>query len=146
MPLTGGAAADAGRLPGRDTSPGEPGRAGTAGPAGSTDDAGADLGRQGSVLTVPGRAEPLRLGSLTTPAPVALSPMAGVTNAPYRALCRWFGPGLFVAEMVSAQALVQRNPKAYRLLEQWPGERPRSVQLFGTDPAVVGQAAELIGR
>ncbi len=94
------------------------------------------VGRGGSV----GRAM-LRIGPHALETPVVLAPMAGVTNAPFRALCRRFGPGLlYVNEMVMAAAVVHRNPKTQRMIGFGPDESPRSLQLYGSDPALVGEA------
>jgi nifR3 family TIM-barrel protein len=71
--------------------------------------------------------------------------MAGVTAAPFRLLCREYGPGLFVAEMVTARALLERKSRALTMLAHAPGEMPRSVQLYGTDPATTAAACHLIG-
>jgi nifR3 family TIM-barrel protein len=83
----------------------------------------------------------LRLGSFTPAAPVVLAPMAGVTNAPFRALCRRFGPGLvYVNEMVMATALVHGNAKSEWMVSFGPDEQPRSLQLYGSDPAMMSRA------
>jgi nifR3 family TIM-barrel protein len=83
----------------------------------------------------------LRIGPHALETPVVLAPMAGVTNAPFRALCRRFGPGLlYVNEMVMAAAVVHRNPKTQRMIGFGPDESPRSLQLYGSDPALVGEA------
>lgn len=88
---------------------------------------------------------PVRLGPLTVGTPVMLSPMAGVTNWPFRVLCEEYGPdGLYVAEMITARALVARNPKALRLCRFAPSEHPRSLQLYGVNPAIVEQAARIV--
>jgi nifR3 family TIM-barrel protein len=72
--------------------------------------------------------------------------MAGVTNAPFRTLCRRFGPGLvYVNEMVMAAALVHRNPKTERMVVFAPDERPRSLQLYGSDPETMRKAVERLG-
>lgn len=90
---------------------------------------------------------PLRLGALSVDPPVVLAPMAGVTNAPFRRLCRSYGGGLFVSEMVLAQALVHRNAKTEQMASFAPGEWPRSLQVYGTDPVTVGRAvARLVGE
>ncbi|MBB0232715.1 tRNA dihydrouridine synthase DusB [Streptomyces calidiresistens] len=72
--------------------------------------------------------------------------MAGITNAPFRRLCREFsgGRGLFVSEMITTRALVERNAKTMRLVHFDADERPRSVQLYGVDPVTVGRAARMI--
>ena len=72
--------------------------------------------------------------------PVVLAPMAGVTNAPFRRLCRRFGAGLYVSEMISARALCEGNEKTDLLASFAPDEAPRSLQLAGVDPVFVGQA------
>ncbi|OTA25934.1 tRNA dihydrouridine synthase DusB [Alloscardovia macacae] len=88
---------------------------------------------------------PLDLGNHTVQTPVVLSPMAGVTNWPFRMLCREFGPdGLYVAEMITARALVARNPKALRLCQFDPSEKYRSLQLYGVNPSIVEQAARIV--
>ena len=83
----------------------------------------------------------LKLGSHTLQTPVVLAPMAGVTNAPFRSLCRQFGPGLvYVNEMVMATGLVRFSPKSQRLITFSPDEDLRSVQLYGSDPEIMGRA------
>ncbi len=87
----------------------------------------------------------LQLGSFALVAPVVLAPMAGVTNAPFRAMCREFAPGLvYVNEMVMAAAVLNRNPKTERMMTFGPDEQPRSLQLYGSDPRMVGEAARLL--
>jgi nifR3 family TIM-barrel protein len=88
----------------------------------------------------------LRLSeSITARVPVVLAPMAGITNIAFRTLCREQGPdGLYVSEMITSRALVERNPKTFRLMSFGPQERPRSVQLYGVDPAVVSAAVRII--
>ena len=90
--------------------------------------------------------QPLRIGPHTLSAPVVLAPMAGITNAPFRTLCREFsgGRGLFVSEMITSRALVERNEKTMRLVEFDRTERPRSIQLYGVDPVTVGKAVRMI--
>lgn len=87
---------------------------------------------------------PLRLGPITVDVPVVLAPMAGVTNAPFRRLCRESGAGLYVAEMTTSRALVEHNPEALHITSFEPDERPRSVQLYGVDPATVGAAVRML--
>ncbi len=83
---------------------------------------------------------PLKIGPITVDPPVVLAPMAGVTNAAFRTLCRSYGAGLYVNEMVSARALVEGNEKTQRMLAFGADERVRSIQLYGVDPDVVGRA------
>ena len=88
----------------------------------------------------------LRIGTFVPRAPVVLAPMAGVTNAPFRALCRRFGPGLvYVNEMVMAAAVVHANPKTERMMAFGPDEQPRSLQLYGSDPDTMGRAVDRLG-
>lgn len=87
---------------------------------------------------------PLRIGPLTVDTPVVLAPMAGVTNAAFRRLCRESGAGLYVAEMVTSRALVERTPESFRIISFEPDEVPRSVQVYGVDPATVGAAVRML--
>jgi nifR3 family TIM-barrel protein len=82
-----------------------------------------------------------RIGPIEPVAPVILAPMAGVTNAPFRTVCRDLAPGLiYVNEMVMATALVNGNAKTERMVTFAPEESPRSLQLYGSDPTVMGEA------
>ena len=89
---------------------------------------------------VDGRA-PLRIGPHEVWPPVVLAPMAGVTNAVFRDLCRAHGAGLYVSEMIAARGLVERHEKTFKLARFGPNESPRSIQLYGTNPAVIRDAA-----
>ncbi|EYR63735.1 tRNA-dihydrouridine synthase [Actinotalea ferrariae CF5-4] len=89
---------------------------------------------------------PLRIGPLTVETPVVLAPMAGVTNRAFRRLCREHGAGLYVAEMVTSRALVERTPESMRIIRHDADERPRSVQVYGVDPATVGAAVRLLAE
>lgn len=89
--------------------------------------------------------KPVDLGKIHIATPVVLSPMAGITNWPFRVICREYGPdGLYVAEMITARALVARNPKALRLCRFASSEKVRSLQLYGVDPLIVEQAARIV--
>ncbi|MFF6956477.1 MULTISPECIES: tRNA dihydrouridine synthase DusB [unclassified Streptomyces] len=92
------------------------------------------------------RPETLRIGPHAVWPPVVLAPMAGITNAPFRTLCREFsgGKGLFVSEMITTRALVERNEKTMHLIHFDASETPRSIQLYGVDPATVGKAVRMI--
>ena len=92
----------------------------------------------------PGEFAPLRLGSLDVPVPVVLAPMAGVTNYPFRKLCRRFGAGLYVSEMISARGIVNGHEKTHKLADFGPDEDPRSLQLYGVDPEHLGEAARIL--
>jgi nifR3 family TIM-barrel protein len=70
--------------------------------------------------------------------------MAGVTNAPFRSLCREFGAGLYVSEMVTARGLVDGHLKTTRLAHFDPDESPRSIQLYGTEPESIRRAVDLL--
>jgi nifR3 family TIM-barrel protein len=88
----------------------------------------------------------LAIGPHTVWPPVVLAPMAGITNAPFRTLCREFsgGKGLFVSEMITTRALVERNDKTMQLIHFDAAETPRSLQLYGVDPETVGRAVRMI--
>jgi len=92
----------------------------------------------------PGEFEALRIGPLAVWPPVVLAPMAGVTNPPFRALCRRFGAGLYVSEMITARALVEGNRKTALLASFSLEETTRSLQLYGVDPHYVGEAVRLL--
>ncbi|MGF0117225.1 tRNA dihydrouridine synthase DusB [Promicromonospora sp. Marseille-Q5078] len=93
---------------------------------------------------------PLQIGPITVDTPVVLAPMAGVTNRAFRTLCReagasqGFDPGLYVAEMVTSRALVERNAESLRIVTFGDDETPRSAQVYGVDPATVGAAVKII--
>jgi nifR3 family TIM-barrel protein len=83
----------------------------------------------------------VKIGSFSTVAPVVLAPMAGVTNAPFRTMCRQFAPGLiYVNEMVMATAVVHGNAKTERMMTFGADEQPRSLQIYGSDPVMLGEA------
>ena len=94
---------------------------------------------------------PLQIGRLTIESPVVLAPMAGITNRAFRRLCRDYasagGTGasaLYVSEMITARALVERNALTMRLIEHDPGESPRSTQLYGVDPVTTAAAVRIL--
>jgi nifR3 family TIM-barrel protein len=90
---------------------------------------------------------PVDFGAFTVWPPVVLAPMAGVTNAPYRRLCRSFGDGLFVSEMVNARGLVEGHGKTRHLASFYPDEKPRSLQMYGHRPEDLGEATRrLVGE
>jgi nifR3 family TIM-barrel protein len=82
----------------------------------------------------------LRIGPLTVDPPVVLAPMAGITNAPFRRLCREYGAGLYISEMIGARGLVEGDEKTRQMAGFASDEMPRSIQLYGTDPASLGDA------
>jgi len=102
---------------------------------------------RGVESAAPGEFAPLNLGPLTVWPPVVLAPMAGVTNYPFRTLCRRFGAGLYVSEMITARPLVERNQKTEKLATFGPEESIRSLQIYGVDPHYVGEAVRrLVGE
>ncbi|MFN8071939.1 MAG: tRNA dihydrouridine synthase DusB [Mycobacterium sp.] len=93
----------------------------------------------------------MRIGSLTLRSPVVLAPMAGVTNVAFRTLCRELEfqradtvSGLYVCEMVTARALVERHPVTMHMTTFGPDESPRSLQLYTVDPETTYRAAKMI--
>ena len=96
------------------------------------------------MTTATATAPALRIGPIELDSPVVLAPMAGITNMPFRRLCAEYGDGLYVTEMITTRALVARNPKTMQLIEHHPSERVRSIQLYGVDPAIVGEAVRIL--
>jgi nifR3 family TIM-barrel protein len=90
------------------------------------------------------RVAPLRVGSMLIDPPVVLAPMAGITNRAYRRLCREAGAGLYVSEMVTTRALVERNAATLDMVTFADDEQPRSVQLYGVDPDITAAAVRII--
>lgn len=86
----------------------------------------------------------LQIGNVTIDSPVILAPMAGVTDLPFRLLCRRRGAGLLCMEMVSAKAIYYHNRNTEALLEIHPEETPVSLQLFGSEPELMGEMAKRI--
>lgn len=89
---------------------------------------------------------PSRRDAVVVELPVVLAPMAGVTNAAYRQLCREQGAGLYVCEMITSRGLVVGDHKTHDMLQFDPGETTRSVQLYGVDPDVMADAARILIR
>jgi len=86
----------------------------------------------------------MNIGPLHLENPVILAPLAGITNQPFRLLAKEAGCGLVTSEMVSADGLVHGAPNALALLRSLPAEKPLAVQLFGSDPAVMAEAAAIV--
>jgi len=86
----------------------------------------------------------LQYGKISIATPVVLAPMAGITNTAFRRLCREFGGGLFVSEMVTSRALVERSEESLRLVGHHPSEEVRSVQLYGVDPKTIADAVTML--
>jgi nifR3 family TIM-barrel protein len=91
-----------------------------------------------------GEFAPLRIGAIPVWPPVVLAPMAGVTDPPFRTLCRRYGAGLYVSEMITARALVEGNRKTLLMASFGSEETTRSLQLYGVDPFYVGEAVRLL--
>jgi nifR3 family TIM-barrel protein len=89
-------------------------------------------------------AAPLRIGPLELSVPVVLAPMAGITNTAFRRLCREYGAGLYVSEMITSRALVERTPTSLRLIKHHESEVPRSIQLYGVDPTIISEAIKFL--
>jgi nifR3 family TIM-barrel protein len=98
----------------------------------------------GAVTAAPALPRELVLGPLRVETPVVLAPMAGITNAAYRRLCREQGAGLYVCEMITSRGIVERDAVTMSMLVFDELEDTRSVQLYGTDPVYVGKAAEIL--
>ena len=88
--------------------------------------------------------KPLSIGPLELSIPVVLAPMAGITNTAFRRLCREYGAGLYVSEMITSRALVERTPTSMRLIKHHESETPRSIQLYGVDPHTVSEAVKFL--
>ncbi|ROQ41180.1 nifR3 family TIM-barrel protein [Frondihabitans sp. PhB188] len=87
---------------------------------------------------------PLRIGPIEVGSPVVLAPMAGITNTAYRRLCREYGAGLYVSEMITSRALVERTPESMRLIKHHESETLRSIQLYGVEPNTVAEAVTML--
>ena len=86
----------------------------------------------------------LQYGKHRIEVPVVLAPMAGITNTAYRRLCQEYGGGLYVSEMVTSRALVERTEESMRLIGHHESEKIRSVQLYGVDPKTIGDAVTML--
>lgn len=86
----------------------------------------------------------LQIGPLRVWPPVVLAPMAGITNYPFRALCRRFGAGLYVSEMITAGPLVRGDARSLQLSDFGADEAPRSLQLYGVDPTTIAGAVRFL--
>jgi nifR3 family TIM-barrel protein len=95
-----------------------------------------------TILAAP--APSLRIGPIELDVPVVLAPMAGITNTAFRRLCREYGAGLYVSEMITSRALVERTPESMRLIRHHESETTRSIQLYGVDPATVREAVTML--
>src|SRR3954468_1687395 len=95
-------------------------------------------------LAEDGEFRPACIGPMRIWPPVVLAPMAGVTNYPFRSLCREFGAGLYVSEMITARGFLNGNRLTTLLASSKADEKPRSVQIYGTDPKDVREMARVL--
>lgn len=85
----------------------------------------------------------MRIGTVEIHSKLALAPMAGVTDAAFRQICAELGAGYTITELISSKALCYHDKKTFSLLTQFPGEHPAAVQIFGSDPACMAEAAQI---
>lgn len=95
-------------------------------------------------MTIASREPALKYGKIEIDTPVVLAPMAGITNTAFRRLCREFGGGLYVSEMVTSRALVEQTEGSLRIIGHHESEDVRSVQLYGVDPITISRAIKLL--
>lgn len=88
----------------------------------------------------------MQIGSLKLEVPLLLAPMAGITDLPYRIICRELGCGMTVSEMVSTKGLLYKNIKTFAMLRIDPAERPTAIQLFGSVPAELAEASVIVAK
>ena len=85
----------------------------------------------------------MRIGTVEINSRVALAPMAGVTDTAFRQICSELGAGLTCTELISSKALCYRDKKTFSLLRQFPGDHPAAIQIFGSDPVCMAEAAQI---
>ncbi|MEC7725691.1 MAG: tRNA-dihydrouridine synthase, partial [Planctomycetota bacterium] len=103
----------------------------------------------GVTVAQPGEISPLQIGDLVVDPPVVLAPMAGITNAPFRTLCREFSQDrcLYVSEMITARAFVEGHARTLQLASFGEDEKTRrSIQLYGTNPDTLAQATKVLAE
>jgi nifR3 family TIM-barrel protein len=86
----------------------------------------------------------LKIGPYEVDPPVVLAPMAGITNVAFRQLCAEYGAGIYVCEMITARAVVERHPGTMHMMTFGADEKPRSMQLYGVDPKTMAEAVRII--
>ncbi|MDL5246129.1 tRNA dihydrouridine synthase DusB [Leptospira weilii] len=86
----------------------------------------------------------IRIGDVTIPGRISLSPMAGISDSPTRRICRKFGAAFSYTEFVNTDELVHRAPKAFKMFRFHPEERPIAFQIFGNRLEIIAEAAEII--
>jgi len=88
----------------------------------------------------------MHIGAIKIDNPTILAPLAGITNLPLRLLAKEAGCGLVCSEMISSNGLVHQSEKTHRLMDSTPREKPLSVQIFGSDPGIMAQAARMVAK
>jgi len=86
----------------------------------------------------------VKIGKLILDNPVILAPLAGITNLPFRMIAKDAGCGLVCSEMISANGLVYKSMKTEKMLDSHPGEKPLSIQIFGSDPLIMAEGAKIV--
>ena len=85
----------------------------------------------------------MQIGTVNIPSQLALAPMAGVTDVAFRQICSELGAGYTITELISSKALCYKDRKTFSLLQQFEGEHPAAVQIFGHDPVCMAEAAQI---
>ena len=88
----------------------------------------------------------MNIGDLLKKTPLVLAPMAGITDFPFRMICKDLGAGLVFSEMVSVEALIREHKRTHGMLHTDPAERPVVFQIFGSKPASMGEAAHIVSQ
>jgi tRNA-dihydrouridine synthase B len=88
----------------------------------------------------------MKLGKIELQTPLILAPMAGVTDMPYRVICRALGCDVTVSEMISAKGILYNNEKTLQMLTINSAERPTALQLFGSVPKELADAAKVMEK
>jgi nifR3 family TIM-barrel protein len=86
----------------------------------------------------------MKIGNISLSSPTVLAPLAGITNLPFRLIAKENGCGLVCSEMISSNGLVYRSGKTHTMLESTAEEKPLSVQIFGSDPFIMAEAAAMV--
>ena len=103
-------------------------------------------GEQGILFSKKNKKSNLKIGSFTPKNNIFLAPMAGITDMPFRCLCARFGAGLTYTEMVSAKGMYHNDKKTGRLTMTHPDEAPCAVQIFGSEPDIMAEAARVFNE
>ena len=88
----------------------------------------------------------MKIGQLEVHNPLLLAPMAGITDNPFRLICREMGAGVVYTEFVSANGIIRENMKTLNLMNFTESERPIGIQIFGEEPKIVGDSSKMIGK